>query len=69
MLFNSGIFDSKYHNLISHTHTQNLGLDSVEHYYTTVMKFGNSVPLPTTWNLHRNNNKKQSIIRFVADAD
>lgn len=67
MLFNSRIFYSEYHNLI--TQTQNLGLDSIEHYYTTVMKFGNSVPLPTTWNILRNNNKTQSIIRFVADAD
>lgn len=41
-----GLFDSKYLNMI--THTPNLGLDSIEHYYTTVIKYGNSVLLPTT---------------------
>lgn len=70
MLFSSSVLEStSYHNQITHTHTHNLGLDSIEHYYTTGMKFGNSVPLPTTWNLLRNNNKNQSVIRFVADAD
>jgi len=62
------MFDSKYHNLITHTntrahtHTHNLGLDSIEHYYTTVMKFGNSVLLPTTWNLLRNSKKISKLL-------
>lgn len=50
------------------TLTKNLGLDSIKHYYTTVMKFGNSVLLPTTWIVLRNN-KNQLINRFVAVAD
>lgn len=51
------------------SHTQNnLGLDSIEHYYTTVMKSGNLVLLLTTWIVLRNN-KNQLINRFVAVAD
>lgn len=52
--------------MIIHTH-KNLGLDSTKHYYTTVMKFGNLVLLPTTWIFLRNN-KTWLINRFVAVA-
>lgn len=61
-----GLFDSKYLNMI--THTKNLGLDSIEYYYTAVMKFGNLVLLPTTWIVLRNN-KKELINRFAAVGD